>query len=273
MVPKRNRQVRICVDLTRLNQSVCRERHTLPAVDQTLAQLEGAKVFTKLDANSGFWQISKIGTANDIHYARGALLLPSSSVWDFLSSRKVEHDERLVQVLHRLQEAGITLNSSKCQFSQSSVTFLSNFLNGGGIQPDPEKVAAVRNFRTPQSVVDVRRFLGMVNQLSKFSDHLADMTKPLRELLLKDRTWVWGEAQQQAFNQIKEMITESPILGLFDPKRVAADASSYGLGAVLLQRQNNREIKPIPFVSRALTPTEFRYAQIEKEALGITWAC
>ena len=116
----------------------------------------------------------------------------------------------------------------------------------------------------------------MVNQLSKFSDHLADITKPLRELLLKDRTWVWGEAQQQAFNQIKKAITESPILVLFDPKMetiVAADASSYGLGAVLLQRQNNREIKPIAFVSRALTPTESRYAQIEKDALGITWVC
>ena len=116
----------------------------------------------------------------------------------------------------------------------------------------------------------------MVIQLSKFSDHLADMAKPLRELLLKDRTWVWGEAQQQAFNQIKKAITEIPILGLFDPKMetiVAADASSYGLGAVLLQRQNNREIKPIAFVFRAQTPTESRYAQIEKEALGITWAC
>ena len=57
VVPKEDGRVRICVDLTQLNQSVCRERHILPLVEQTLAQIGGAKHFSKLDANSGFWQI------------------------------------------------------------------------------------------------------------------------------------------------------------------------------------------------------------------------
>ena len=223
MVPKPNGQVRICMDLSRLNESVCRERHMLPAVDQTLAQLAGAKVFTKLDANSGFWQIllsptsalltSFISQEGRFCFQRFPFGISSAPehfqrrMSDILAGvdrvvcmmddilihgrTKLEHDEWL----HRLQEAGVTLNTQKCQFSQSRVTFLGHRINEEGIQPDPDKVAAIWEFHTPQSVGDVRRFLGMVNQLRKFSEHLADQTRPLRELLQKDRAWMWGEAQ------------------------------------------------------------------------------
>ena len=76
-----------------------------------------------------------------------------------------------------------------------------------------------RSFVPPLSVGDDRRFLGMVNQLSKFSEHLARQTRPLRGLLQKGRAWMWGEAQQQSFKQIKESVTKSPALALYDPNR------------------------------------------------------
>ena len=117
---------------------------------------------------------------------------------------------------------------------------------------------------------------GMVNQMNKFCPNLADITKPLRDLLIKDNLWTWGEPQHNAFAQAKQILTTSPVLCLFDVNLetvLSADASSHGLGAVLLQRQKLGDLRPVAYISRSMTPTEQRYAQIEKEALAFTWAC
>ena len=123
---------------------------------------------------------------------------------------------------------------------------------------------------------EVRTFLGMVNQLSKFSVHLADRTKSIRELLHKGNKWTWGGEQQKTFEQIKADLRQPPVLALYDPNKetkIAADASSYGLGGVVLQLQPDNTWRPVSFLSRAMTPMEIRYAQIAKEALMLTWAC
>ena len=187
-----------------------------------------------------------------------------------------EHDKRLRLVLQRLQDLGMTLNSEKCTFAQSSVQFLGHVIDEHGIKADPNKVSAIVRFTTPSNVGDVRRFLGMINQLSKFAPNLADMTQPMRELLVKTNAWVWGTPQQDSFTRVKEALTASPILALFDPNLetvLSADVSSHGLGAVLLQKQKSGEMQPVAFISRAMSSCEKRYAQIEKEALAFTWAC
>ena len=116
----------------------------------------------------------------------------------------------------------------------------------------------------------------MVNHVSKFADHLASKPKPLRELLEKEYTWVWGQPQDQAFTEIKEALTTAPILALYDPNRetkVNADASYYGIGGVVMQQQDNGYWKPISYVPRALSPVECQYSQVEKECLPFVWAC
>lgn len=116
----------------------------------------------------------------------------------------------------------------------------------------------------------------MINQMGKFTPNLAEKTKPLWELLGKDTHWIWRAAQRDCFEKLKKLLTSSPVLALFDSSLetiVSADASSFGLGAVLLQKQTSGELKPVAYISRSMTPTEQRYAQIEKEALAFTWAC
>ena len=185
------------------------------------------------------------------------------------------HDYRLQKVLERPSEAGVTLNIDKYTFQVSKIKFLGNVVSANGIEVDPDKVAAVVNLPAPKNVQDVRVFLGMVNHLSKFAEHLADKTKPIRDLMQKDSQWVWGTPQQQAFEEIKSILTAAP-LALYDPNKdtkVSADASSFRLGGVLLQKQEDQTWRPVMFISRALTPVECRHAQIEKEALALTWAC
>ena len=111
----------------------------------------------------------------------------------------------------------------------------------------------------------------MVNQLGKFSPNLAEKTKPLQELLRKTNAWLWGPPQREAFEEVKKALTTAPVFAWFDPTHeaiVSADASCYGLGATLIQKQPDGVMKPIAYISRSLTPTEQRYTQTEKEVLA-----
>ena len=188
---------------------------------------------------------------------------------------QAQHDNRLNKVLNRLAESKITLNKLKCEFSVSKVKVLGHIVSSEGIAADPEKIEAIRNLVTPRNVVEVRSFLEMINHVSKFADHLASENKPLRELLKKKNTWVWGQPQDQAFTEIKEALTTAPMLAFYDPNRetkVNADASCYRIGGVVMQQQDNGDWKPISHVSRALSLVECQYSQIEKECLAFVWA-
>ena len=307
VVPNANGKVRICVDQTKLNQSVQRERQILPSVEDTLAQLKDANIFTKLDANSGFWQIPLtkessslttfitpfgrywfkrlpfgISSAPEHFQRRMSEILEDLSGYvclmdDILifGKSKAAHDNRLHAVLQRLQQAGITLNREKCLFSQSSVKFVGHLVGQGEVKLDPDKVKAIQKMPEPTNVGDVRRLLGVINQQARYIPQLAEQTEPLRNLLVQKNQWVWGPPQRTAFENIKEELTQSPSLALYDSDRetvLSADASSFGLGAVLRQRQPGGDLKPVAYASRSLSPTECRYAQVVKEVLAITWS-
>ena len=127
-----------------------------------------------------------------------------------------------------------------------------------------------------ETLAELRRFMGIVNQLGKFSPHIADLSKPLRELLSTKKAWVWNHAQDTAFEQIKLELTRPVVLALYDPSaelKVCTDASAYGLGAVLLQKHSTIDWKAVAYASRALSETGSRYSQIENEALALVWSC
>ena len=308
VVPKANGQVRICVDLTKLNANIKREFHPLPAVDFTLGKLGDARVFSKLDANSAFWQRtlaeeSKLLTTFITPWGRFCFerlpygISTGSEQFQKVMMETLEglegvecqiddivvhgrtqeiHDKRLHQVLDSLEKANITLNLDKCEFNKSQIKILGNIVSSNGISPDPEKVKAIADLPAPGNISQTRSFLGMVNQLSKFTDHLADKTKPIRDLLSEKNFWSWGQAQDKAFKQIKQCLISPPVLALYDTNKktkITNDASSYGLGGVVLQQQDDDTWKPVAYFSRALTNTEMHYSQIEKECLAFTWLC
>ncbi|GFO20836.1 Pol polyprotein [Plakobranchus ocellatus] len=171
-------------------------------------------------------------------------------------------------------QAGLTLNE-KCEFSKPVIKFLGHIIDGHGIRADPQKIEAIVEFPVPTNITELQRFLGMVNQLAKFSPELASQTEPLRQLLKRDSLWSWGHPQEQSFQAVKKNLTSTHVLAHYCAGRetiIAADASNAGLGAVLLQIQPDGSRRPVSYISRSLTPAEKNYAVIEKEALAATWA-
>ena len=249
MAAKKNGDVRICVDFQPLNKWVLREVHPLPKVDETLAQLSGAKLFSKLDAKMEFWQIPLTESSKPLttfitpfgryyfrklpfgicnapeHFQKqmNLILLGVNGVLcqmdDVLvfGGNKQEHDARLTAALNRIQEAGVTLNKEKCEFAKTELTILGHLIDQHGIRPDPDTTSAIRSLSPPSNITELRRFLGMANQLEKFSSQLAQATQPLRELLSKTRAWHWGQAQETAFSQVKDELCKPTILAFYSP--------------------------------------------------------
>ena len=149
-----------------------------------------------------------------------------------------EHDRQLHSALSKIQKAGLTLNADKCEFNKSEISFLGHVINHQGISPNPQKTDAVLSIDKPRSPTELRRFMGMVNQLGKFSAKIAELSQPLRELLGSKRTWLWGPAQDGALEAVKAELARPTTLAMYNQDaqtKISADASAYGLGAVLLQ--------------------------------------
>ncbi|UYV67908.1 hypothetical protein LAZ67_5002467, partial [Cordylochernes scorpioides] len=275
---KSNGDIRLCVDLSRLNEHVQREVHPMPVVEHMLGQLGEARFFSKLDANSGFHQIplspdcqhltTFITPFGRYKYCRmpfGISLAPEyfqrvmsiilqgmdgvmcylDDILIFASDSKT-HDRILRLVLRKLKEAKVTLNKAKCVFGVPRINFLGHLLDEDGIRPDPAKIEAVAKMPAPTDVHGVRRFLGMVNHLGRFVGNLSEIVAPLNQLLVKGQDFVWDSSQERAFRKLKELLTTQPILAAYDvrkPTMVSSDASSYGLGAVLKQEDRGGSSK------------------------------
>ena len=169
--------------------------------------------------------------------------------------------------------SGLTLNGEKCRFTLLKLTFFGHDLTSDGVAPSEEEIAAVVNAQAPKNVSGVQSQL--VQYSSKFTPNFSQVAEPLRKLLRKGQPFIWGTEQQLAFEELKRLMTSANALAYLRgdcKRRIVADAGPDGLGAILLQLHGG-EWRAVSYASRNLTEVERRYAQTEKEALALVWAC
>ena len=306
--PKSPDEIRICVDMRLPNQAIKRTRHIMPTVDDILMQLNQAKVFSKLDLNSGYHQLEldedsrnittftthaglrrykrlNFGVTSAAEMFQNVIAETLSDIPDALNTSddilihgrdQEEHDRTLIRVLDRMREKGLTLNKRKCEFNKETIEFYGFIFGKDGVSPDAKKIDAIKKMPRPTTPKEVRSFLGMTNYISRFILQYADVTKPLRDLTRKGIEWKWTKDQEDAFNKLKDQVTNPQTMAYFDDKsktEIIVDASPVGLGAILVQEDKRGQRKVIAYASRALTDVETRYSQTEREALAVVWAC
>ena len=306
---KKPGKLRICIDPKDLNSAIRRSHYPMPTLSDILPKITNAKVFTVLDAKEGFWQIkldeesSLLTTFWTPHGRYRWLRMPfgiSSAPEEFqrrqhevleglegaeaiaddilvygsgesMEDAITDHDKKLCAVLERARQVGLKLNKEKMKFRQSEIKYMGEILTSSGARPDPDKVKAITEMPRPENVKAVQRYVGLVTYLSKFCPHLSETCEPLRRLTVKNAEWSWQSQQEAAFESVKKIVSTEPLLKYYDVNQevtIQCDSSEVGLGATLLQ-----EGQPVAYASRALSQTEQRYAQIEKECLAIAFAC
>ena len=302
-VVKPSSKVRICLDPADLNRALKREHYPMKTLDAICDRLAGAKVFSTLEANCGYWMIQLDEDSSDLcifntEFGRykferlpfGINVAPEmfqrimnetftdidgvEVIMDdilIFAPNQEEHDKILEKVLQRCTEKNVRLNKEKCKFNKSEVKYMGHIITSDGLKPDPSKIEAILNLQPPTDKAGIQQFLGMITYLGKFMPNLSEKTAPLRELLDKNAKWNWSERQEKSFQEMKAMITQAPTLQFFDVNKevtLSVDSSQSGTGAVLLQDE-----LPIAYASKAFTTTQKNWAQIEKELAAIVFGC
>ena len=307
VVPKKDGKFRLCINYkVSVNKFLKVDQYPLPRPDDLFATLAGGQKFTKLDLAQAYLQLKvsedsrKYLTVNThrglYHHTQLPFGIASAQaifqrvmdsilqgiphvicyIDDILVTGKndAEHLEILSAVLGRLQKFGLRLKREKCFFMKESVEYLGHLIDAEGIHATPEKLAAIHHAPAPRNVTELRSLLGLINYYGKFIPNLSTILHPLNSLLQQNCQWTWSKACDLAFKQAKEALTSSDVLVYYNPSlpiKLAADASAYGVGAVISHTLPDGTERPIAFASWTLSPAERNYAQLEKEALALVF--
>ena len=312
-VKKKDGSTRMCVDYRALNKITIKNKYPLPRVDELFDRLLGARYFSKIDLRSGYHQVrihpdDVPKTAFRTRYGHyefrvlpfGLTNAPATFMHlmqelfrpyldDFVivflddiliySRDKASHAKHVRQVLDVLRKNKLYAKASKCEFFRTEVEFLGHRISSEGIHVMQDKVRAIEEWPTPNSVKDVQSFLGLAGYYRKFIKGFSAIAGPLSELTRKENDkyipFKWTDRhEQQAFKSLQRALSSAPVLIIPDPNLpyvVRTDASDYAVGGTLSQ-DHGKGLQPIAFFSKKLSPAERNYPVHEQEQLAIMQA-
>ena len=303
-VKKKDGSLRLCIDYRQLNRVTIRNQYPLPRIDELFDQLQGSRVYSKIDLRSGYHQLrvqesdvpktafrTRYGHYEFLVMPFGLTNAPAAFmdlmnrvfqpyldrfvivfIDDILvySGSSEEHSEHLRIVLQTLRERQLYAKLSKCQFWLDRVAFLGHVISAEGVSVDPQKIEAVVNWKPPKNVSEVRSFLGLAGYYRKFVEGFSKIVAPLTKLTRKDVKYDWVDACQKSFDELKGRLTSAPVLALPNGRDgfvVYSDASRQGLGCVLMQND-----RVIAYASRQLKKHEQNYPTHDLDLTAVVFA-
>ncbi|GJY42709.1 putative reverse transcriptase domain-containing protein [Tanacetum coccineum] len=244
-VKKKDGAMRMCIDYRELNKLTIKNRYPLPRIDDLFDQLQGACCFSKIDLRSGYHQLrvreedipktafrTRYGHFEFTVMPFGMTNAPAIFmdlmnrvckpyldkfvivfIDDILiySKSEEEHEVHLKTILDLLKKEKLYAKFSKCEFWLKEVQFLGHVVNHDGIHVDPSKVESVKNWKTPESSTEIRSFLGLAGYYRRFIENFSKIAKPLTLLTQKNKTYVWGDEQEEAFCILNEKLCNAPV--------------------------------------------------------------
>ncbi|GBG90849.1 hypothetical protein CBR_g51355 [Chara braunii] len=326
-VPKKEGTLTMCIDYRGLNAITVKNRERLPRIDDLLDRVQGCRYFSKIDLKSGYHQIAirpedQHKTAFQTRYglyefvvmpfglcnAPGSFQHAMNRIFhdyvdkfvivyldDILIFSKTveEHVAHLDKVLSLLRQHKFKINGEKCEFGRTRVLYLGYEISAEGLKPDDAKVASIRDWPRPQSVTEMRSFLGMTGYNRTFVKNYSIVAAPLSDLTRLDTPREWTNECEAAFRHLKHALTHYEVLKLPDPDKsfiVTTDASQYGISAVLpdpdksfivttdasqygisavLAQQEGKKLRPLEYMSKKMPSQKLAKSTYEKELYAV----
>ncbi|KAI5151484.1 hypothetical protein ENBRE01_2170 [Enteropsectra breve] len=313
-VKKKSGEIRLCIDFRGLNAVTKKDSYPIPRIDEIIDELQGATIFTTLDATKGYYQIEiaeedkeKTGfrwKENLFEFNRmpfglcnapatfqrtmnsmfegilGKFVRPYLDDIIIFSKTEEEHRMHLEIVAERLSEANISLNKNKCKFNQKEIEILGNVITGDEVRPSEDKVKAINNYPMPQTIRELRSFLGLINYCRSFIPNIASIIGPLNNLLKGEtkksiKKIVWDETTKRSFLTSRKTLSMNTLKTQPDFSKkfiLTTDASENAIGAILSQEDENGKERMVSAYSKLLDDTQKHYSVTDKELLAIVKA-
>jgi hypothetical protein len=307
LIPKPDKSYRLCIDFRFINNLTKSDSHPIPRVEDCIDKMGKAKFISKFDLLKGYWQVPLTEKSKEItafvtpeHFyqckvmAFGLKNAPSSftrmmnSVIRGLKNCAVfiddvaigsdtweEHLMQIRKLFERLAEANLTVNLTKSEIGHAHITYLGFSVGQGKVLPRQAKIEAIDKFPVPKCRKDVLKYLGTVGYYRKFCPNFADVALPLTTLLSKEVKFKWTPQCQVAFETLKKLLKNPPVLVVPDFEKgfkLTVDASDVGIGGVLFQESDDGIDHPVAYYSKKLNKHQRNYSTIEKETLALVLA-